>query len=291
MRDFLYLEPATLGVALSMLADHGDEACVFAGGTALLLGMRARMMAPEVLVSLGQLSDLREIAFSSSNGLTIGALARHSDVARSEAVLANYPMLAGMAANLANPQVRNQGTIGGNLCYADPATDPPACLIAMDAEVSIVGHGGERRISMREFSVDFFTTALEAGEILTAIHLPPPSGRLEVYRRHLRTPAEHRPVANIALTFSEQKGVCADVRLVIGAATPSPQSMTLAEQFLNGRAMSLDVAAEAADLVAAELNPISDGRGEGEFRRRIVRAATRRAIAEAAGLEWKEFAA
>ncbi|SEP04318.1 carbon-monoxide dehydrogenase medium subunit [Salinihabitans flavidus] len=292
MREFEFLEPQTLTEALAMMSEYEDDACVYAGGTALLLAMRQRMLSPGFVVSLGKLDELREITFNPAEGLRIGALARHSDVARAPDVQAHYPMLAGMAGGLANPQVRNQGTIGGNLCYADPATDPPSCLIAMDAEVTIAGPGGERRLPMREFVVDFFTTALEPGEILTHITLPPPRpDRTGLYRRHLRTPAEHRPVANVALTFRDVNGVPEDVRLVIGAAVPVAQSMTRAEDFLTARAITLDVAAEAAAMVAEDIDPISDGRGEEAFRRQVVRAITRRILAEAAGLNWKDAAA
>ena len=187
MRDFRFLTPETLSEALAMLGDLGEDACVMAGGTALLLGMRQRMLSPESVVSLHRLEALKAIAFDPAHGLTIGALARHSDVARSPDVQRHYPMLAEMAQRLANPQIRNRATIGGNLCYADPATDPPTCLIALDAEVTLAGPDGTRRLPMRDFSVDYFTTALEPGEILTAIHLPPPDpARTGLYRRLLR---------------------------------------------------------------------------------------------------------
>ncbi|WP_346913814.1 xanthine dehydrogenase family protein subunit M [uncultured Roseibium sp.] len=289
MRDFDFLEPATLSEALAMLTDLQDDACVFAGGTALLLGMRQRMLQPETVVSLGRLDDLREITFDPATGLRIGAMARHADIARSDIVRRHYPMLAGMAAGLANPQVRNQGTLGGNLCYADPATDPPSCLIALGTEVTIAGPAGERHLPMEDFTADFFATALEPGEILTEIRLPAPKpGRIGLYRRHLRTPAEHRPLANLALTMGLDGQSARDIRLVVGAAVPVPQRLAQAEAFLNGKAITLAVAEEAADLAAGELQPISDGRGEGEFRRQVVRATVCRALAEASGLNWKD---
>jgi len=292
MHKFEFIEPATLAEALKLMAEHDDDACVYAGGTALLLAMRQRMLVPRVVVSLGKLDDLRAITFSPEQGLRIGALARHSDIARSEAVRSHYPMLAGMAGGLANPQVRNQGTLGGNLCYADPATDPPSCLIAMGAEVTIAGLEGDRRMPMRDFCVDFFTTALEPGEILKEVHLPPPvPDAIGLYRRHLRTPAEHRPIANVALTARRIGSALGEVRLVIGAATPTPQSMARAADHLNGRAITLAVAGEVAGIAAEDLDPISDGRGDGAFRRQVVRAAVRRIVAEAAGLDWKENAA
>lgn len=292
MLKFDFLEPASLVEAIGMLADHEDDACVFGGGSALLLAMRQRMMTPSAVVSLGRLDDLRGVSFSATDGLRIGAMTRHAEIARAEAVRTHYPVLAQVFSGLANPQVRNQGTIGGNLCYADPATDPPSCLVALGAEVIIAGPLGERRLAMCEFLVDFFTTALDPGEILTEIRLPPPHpDRVGHYRRMLRTPAEHRPVANAALTVTKRGDAWEDVRLVIGAAVPVAQSMTRAETVLSGRPVTLDLAREAAQIVAEDLNPISDGRGDAAFRTQIVRATTRRVIAEAAGLDWRNIAA
>ncbi|PHP64786.1 4-hydroxybenzoyl-CoA reductase [Zhengella mangrovi] len=291
MRPFDFLEPSSLPEALSMLAEHGDACCIMAGGTALLLAMRQRMLAPETVVSLGKLDELRDIAFDPDAGLRIGALARHADVAGSSIVQAHCPALAGMAGGLANPQVRNQGTIGGNLCYADPATDPATFLLAAGAEVTIAGRGGERRLPLRAFLVDYFTTALESGEILTAIHLPPPGSRQMLYRRYLRTPAEHRPVVNIALSAVTDGGALSDVRLIVGAATPVPQALAQTEDFLAGKSVNAAIAAEAAALAGAEVEPLSDGRADAAFRRQIVRTATRRILLDAAGLDWKDNAA
>ncbi|KUJ83204.1 4-hydroxybenzoyl-CoA reductase [Ruegeria marisrubri] len=289
MRDFHYLEPRTVSEATAMLADHGEEACVFAGGTALILALRQRMMAPGVLVSLGQLEEMRAIRFDPKEGLLIGAMARHNDIARSKIVRQHYPVVAEMAGGLANPQVRNQATIGGNLCYADPSTDPPACLLALGAELTIKGQHGARRIPMDEFNVDYFTVAMEPGEILTQIRLPPPDQEVTTfYRRHLRTPAEHRPVANLALAVRNRGGAFEDVRLIVGAATPAPQLLDGVQDYLSGRSVTAEVAAEAADRAAEEMFPISDGRGDEGFRRQVVRALTRRLVAEAANLDWKE---
>ena len=292
MREFDFLAPRSLSEALAMLADHGGEAVVFAGGTALMLGMRQRIVSPGILVSLGGLAELRTIDFDPQRGLRIGAMARHADIARSDEVRRHYPMLAAMAGGLANPQVRNQGTLGGNLCYADPSTDPPSCLAAFDAELVVTGADGARRMKMQEFSADFFATALRPGEVLTEIRLPPPHPDARAfYRRQLRTPAEHRPIANVAMTLRESGKGWSDIRIVVGAATPVPQRMTRAERYLEGRAVTLAEAEATAGLVADDLAPLADGRGGADLRRRAVRAATRRLVAEAAGLDWREKAA
>jgi carbon-monoxide dehydrogenase medium subunit len=286
MRDFDFLEPATVAEACRMLADLGDECRVIAGGTALLLGMRQRMLAPGHLVSLGRLSSLRQIDFDERNGLRIGALASHADIARSALVQARYPMLASMATRVANPQVRNQGTIGGNLCYADPSTDPPACLMVLQAQVVIQGQGGERLLAMDEFLVDYFTTALGSDEVVTAIRLPvAPAQATGIYSRMLRTAAEHRPLVSVALQASRQGDVCREARLAVGAATPIPVRVERAEAFLAGKAVTQQVAVEAADMVADDVETLSDLRGSAGYRRDMVRVVARRTIAELFGLQ------
>lgn len=289
MREFEFHEPETVQEAVSALANLGDDACVMAGGTALILAMRQRMLVPEAVVSLSRVDELRGIWETSDGGLRIGALTRHSDIARSDTVISHFPMLAQMAAELANPQVRNQGTLGGNLCYADPATDPPAALIAHDAQVDIAGPNGTRRLPMEDFAEDYFTTALEVDEIVTAICLPAPNpGETALYRRHLRTRAEHRPVANIAVAYELNNGTCKNVRLAIGAAVPVSRRLRRVEALLEGEQLSQGLIAEVADMVAADIDPISDGRGQGPFRRRIAATLARRLLAEAAGLDWSE---
>jgi carbon-monoxide dehydrogenase medium subunit len=251
--------------------------------------MRQRMLNPQALVSLGKLDELRRISFDKRNGLSIGALARHADIANSPVVREHCPVIAQMAAHLANPQVRNRGTIGGNLCYADPATDPPGCLLAHEASVVIAGKGGARVLPMEAFLVDFYTTALEPTEILTSIRVPAlPADMRGRYTRHLRTAAEHRPLANVTFLARNSNGMCIDARLTVGAATPVAQRVRRAEEFLNGRAVSLDLAAQTADIVAQDIAPISDSRGDEQFRREVVRVIVKRSIADTFGLDWQE---
>ncbi|GAB7547255.1 FAD binding domain-containing protein [Cupriavidus sp. 8B] len=285
MRNFEFLEPGSVQEASRMLADLGDECRVIAGGTALMLGMRQRMLTPTHLVSLGQLDALRKIEFDPRTGLRIGALALHAQVARSPLVQAHYPMLASMAGRVANPQVRNQGTIGGNLCYADPATDPPGCLMALQAQVVLAGRNGERVLEMEAFLVDYYTTALDPDEIVTEIRIPAPApDAVGHYARFLRTAAEHRPLASVALLARRAGVTCIEARLAVGASTPIPARLRRAEAFLAGKAVTPDVAAEAADIVAADIDPVSDMRGNADYRREMVRAVARRSIATLFGL-------
>lgn len=281
MRDFEFLEPASVQEASRMLADLGDDARAIAGGTALMLGMRQRMLTPTHLVSLGLLHDLRHISFDAQSGLTIGALALHHDLARSAVVQAHAPLLASMAARLANPQIRNQGTLGGNLCYADPATDPPGCLMALNAQVVLQSASGERVLGIEDFLMDYYTTALQPDEVLTHVRIPPLAPNTSsLYTRFLRTPAEHRPLASIALVAQRSGAVCTGVRLAVGASAAVALRIPRAEAFMNGKTITPDVAREAADIVATDIDPISDARGAADYRRDMVRIIARRTIAE-----------
>ncbi len=289
MREFEFLEPSSVAEASRMLGDSGEDCRVMAGGTALLLAMRQRMATPTHVVSLAKIERLRGIAFDAQKGLRIGALAKHSDVERSALVQKHYPMLASMAARVANPQVRNQGTIGGNLCYADPATDPPGCLMALSATVVLGSARGERVLTMDEFLVDYYTTALEPDEVLVEIRVPSPAVDNDgLYSRFRRTAAEHRPLVNLALMTRREAMVCREARLVVGASTAIPTRALRAEEFLTGKTITPDIAAEAADMVAVDIEPLSDQRGTADYRRSMVRVVARRTIAGLFGLEHSE---
>lgn len=285
MLDFDFLEPDSVAEASRMVGDLGEDCRVIAGGTALLLAMRQRMLTPSHLVSVGHLAAMRGIGTDDQGWLRIGALSTHADVAASTLIRAQWPMLASMAARVANPQVRHQGTIGGNLCYADPATDPPGCLLALDAKVVLASARGERVLAMAEFLVDYYTTALEPDELLTEIRVPPlAADTTGLYTRHLRTAAEHRPLASVALLARCQDGVCAEVRIAVGASVPVPMRMPRAEAFLAGQTINPAIAAEAAAIVAADIAPLDDARGDADYRRHIVGVVTRRSLAQLFGL-------
>jgi carbon-monoxide dehydrogenase medium subunit len=286
MHDFDFLQPATVADASRMLADLGDEARVMAGGTALLLAMRQRMVAPTHVISAAKLEELRGITYDPWQGLRIGALTKHAELARNEIVQRHYPAIAAMAAQVANPQVRNQGTLGGNLCYADPATDPPGCLMAHGAEVILGSARGERVLPMEEFLVDYYVTALEPDELVVAIRVPVPMpDQVGRYTRFLRTAAEHRPLASVALVVRREGVVCSEAKLVVGASVAVPGRIARAEEFLRGKIVTAQIAAEAANIVADEIQPISDIRGAADLRRDMVRVVARRTIADLFGVQ------
>lgn len=285
MRDFEFLEPRSTAEASHMMVQHGEGARLFAGGTALLLAMRQRLVAPSHVIYLGRIPGLDGIEYDERTGLRIGALVRHSAVAASSLVNARYPMLAAMAHQVANPQIRNMGTLGGNLCYGDPATDPPTCLLALGAQVIARDAASGRTIELHQFFVDYYQTGLRAEEVVTEIRVPAPSSNaVGAYRRFLKTPAEHRPLVGVAVAAERRDGVCSDARIAIGASVPIPVRARRAEQFLEGKTPTREVLEHAADLAAADISPVDDFRGSADYRRRIVRTMVRRTAAAAFSL-------
>ena len=286
MHEFELLEPSSVVEAGRLLADLGDDGRAWAGGTALILAMRQRMLAPTHVVSLANIAALRGINFDAQQGLRIGALTRHCEVALSALVREHYPMLASMASRMANPQVRNQGTLGGNICYADPATDPPTCLMALGASLLLEGPRGQRTLTIEDFLVDYYSTALEPGELVVEIRVPPPvTGADGRHERFLRTAAEHRPLVNVAVHVQREHGFCHTARLVVGASVPVPARQHDAEKMLAGQTVTSALAVAVADRVAQDITPLSDLRGDSAYRRAMVRVVTRRTLHRLFGLQ------
>jgi len=280
MVDFEWLTPTTAVEACRLAAQYGDEARFMAGGTALMLALRQRLVSPRALISLAGLSELKGINWNDTKGLRIGALTLHDELAQHPAVVQHYPMLAHLARHMANPQVRHQGTLGGNLCYGDPSTDPPTGLLVWDAEVEIASVSAYRRLPLRDFLVDYFTTALAPDELLVAVHLPPPSAGVRCrYTRHMRTAAEHRPLVTVATMARMIEDQCTEIRLAVGASSVVPRRLSRVEAHLTGQTPTAVLVTEAADIAAAELETLDDARGSETFRRAMVRVTVRRELA------------
>lgn len=276
MRDFDFLTPTRLDEVCGLLQTHGDNARLIAGGTALILALRQRLVMPEALISLSQVSGLRDIGVSDGQ-LRIGACCSHTQVATSAVVQQHAPALAMLAGKLANPQVRHQGTLGGNLAYADPTTDPPGCLLAMNAQAVLQSPQGARTLALGDFLTDYFETALRADEVLARIDVPVPSvqGRT-TYLRHLRTLADHRPMANVSVHSDNTDGGSV-FRVVVAAATPLPWSVPFATDWI-GTAPTPARIADFASAVANDMDPLSDSRCDSGYRREVVRVLLGRAL-------------
>jgi carbon-monoxide dehydrogenase medium subunit len=168
---FDYLKPVSLAEAWKLLAEHGDDARILAGGQSLIATLSMRLSAPRLLIDINGLDELRGVAVS-AEGLRIGALTRHAELLRSPIVAEHAPLLARAVGYVAHPAVRNRGTIGGNIAMADPASEIPACVVALDARINVAGAAGERQIAARDFFTGPFETAMTATEILTAVEIP-----------------------------------------------------------------------------------------------------------------------
>lgn len=283
MIRFDYLEPATLDEAFSLLEQHGDGARVIAGGTSLIIWMRQRLLMPKLVIGLGRIPDLDTITFDPNEGLRIGAGARHRDIELSPAVKQHYPLLHETFRKVAQPRIRNMGTIGGNLAGGDPLTDPGASLMALDAELTLTSGNGTRTMSLEEFFVDYYQTALEPGELLTEIRVPPPQRPGWSHIKFTPRSVEDFATVGVAITLRGQGRTCEDVRLALNSVASTIMRAKQAEEVLRGHRLTDEVVREAGEVAAGEVDPVDDNRGSADYKRDLVKVLVRRAAEEALG--------
>ena len=281
MVKFDYIEPASLDEALALLETHGDDARVIAGGTALVIWMRMKLLNPAVVISLARLPNFDYCRFDARDGLRIGAGARHRDIELSAVVKRHYPLLHETFRKVAQPRIRNMGTIGGNLAGGDPLTDPGASLIALDAEVTLTGRNGKRTLPLEEFFVDYYQTALNPGELLTEIHVPPPQRLAWSHIKFTPRSVEDFATVGVAITLAIQGGRCSDVRLALNSVAPTILRPKRAEAILRGWQITEANLREMGEVAATEVDPIDDNRGSAEYKREMVKVLVRRAAQEA----------
>jgi CO/xanthine dehydrogenase FAD-binding subunit len=277
VQAFDYHTPETLVEALSLLERLDGRARLIAGGTDLLLKMRAGVLAPPVLINIKRLPELKGIEFDEREGLRLGALTTVRELARAGAIKSHYPVVAQAAGLMASEQVRSLATLGGNLCNAAPSADLAPPLIALDATAEMVGPAGERTLPLADFFLGPGQTVLQSGELLRAIRLPPPRGRA-VYWRHTPRAAMDIAVAAAAVWLWFEGVVCREARLVLGAVAPIPLRVQQAEAELTGRPLTPDSVERAAAAAAAGCSPIDDIRASAAYRRRIVAVLVRRGL-------------
>ena len=282
---FEFFLPENLDEAVALLKEKGKDSFVMAGGTDLLIKRRHQIIHPKAIVGLKKISGLNRISFSRKKGLLIGATALLADVAKHRTILKHYPAIAGAAANTANVQIRNMGTLVGNLCNASPAADNAPTLLAMNAELNIIGPQGERVLPLEDFFLGPGATALQPAEIVTSVVVPlPPSGLGAAY---LHLSARGRidcsaASAGVALVLKNSR--VSTARIFIGACGPTPLRMPKAEAQLIHNKVTPTIAARAGLKASAESKPISDVRANEDYRSRMVAVLVKRAIIEAYGL-------
>ncbi len=272
--------PATAREAIDLLARHGDDAHVMAGGTSLVLMMQQGLIRPAHVVSLHKVSELRGIRSTADGSLEIGALATHREIERSSLVRAHSAMLAEAFARIATVRIREQATLGGNLAHADPAQDPPPALIAVGAMVLIQGPGPAREIPLEDLSVDIFTTSLEPGELIVGVRIPPlAAGTRAVYLKFLpRTEDDYATVSVAATAVVAGDGTVRQLRVALGAVGATPIRARAAEAALLGLKADEKAIKAAAERAAEATDPIADGRGSAGYKRSMARVFTERAL-------------
>src|SRR5713226_1265931 len=282
MVKFDYFEPESLEEACALLERHGDEARLIAGGTALLIWMRMKLLNPRIVISLGRIPNFDAISFDPKDGLRVKAGARHRDIELNGAVREHYPLLYETFRKVAQPRIRNMGTIGGNLCQGDPLTDPGASLMALDAEVVLASSKRRRTVPLSEFFVDYYQTAIEPGEVLTEIRVPPPvSGLRWSHIKFLPRSQEDFATVGVALALKLQGERCDDIRLALNSVAPTILRAKRAEEVMRKEKVSDKLVYEMAEVAATEVDPIDDNRGSAEYKREMVRVLVRRATEEA----------
>ncbi len=279
--DFDYCVPNSLQDACSLLAEKGPGAMVLAGGTDLLNKMKHGLLAPPVLISLKKLDQLASIDYLPGKGVVIGTRATHNAIVNSALLQERYPSVCEAAHHMANNQVRNIGTIGGNIANAVPSADLPPILIALGALIVLTGVNGERVIPLEELFAGPGKTHLDRGEILTAIVIPDNSFTGSTYIKFGLRRSGALAVVGAAAAVEMKDGICKNVRIALGAVAPVPMRATRAEALITGKAINDDLLEEAGVCAAAECKPISDIRGSEEYRRDMVRVFTKRALRKA----------
>jgi len=276
------LSPTTIDEAVALLQEHGDEAKVVAGSTALTIMIRNRLIDPSVLVSIGRLPALRDLV-ASDGVLELGALATHRTVERDPAVRGALPVLADTFAKVANVRVRNAATVGGVVAEADYASDPPAVFAGLDAEIVAYGPNGERVIPARDFFVAFYETALAPTEIVTAIRVPISApGTGAIYEKFVTRSSEDRPCVGVfASCRLSGSGRYADVTVSVGAAAETPQRFPDLEATASDTDLGEDVRRAIADGYAERIETLDDVRGSAWYRTEMVRVWVRRALESA----------
>jgi carbon-monoxide dehydrogenase medium subunit len=283
IRDFEYLSPKTLEEALTLLDEHQEECKVIAGGQSLLILMRQGLLSPEYLIDIKRIPELSYIESDAGQGLRIGALTTHRAIERSPVMKNGFGVLSEMEHRLASIQTRNWGTIGGNLCHGDPAGDPAPVLIALNATLTTASLGGTRNMAVEDFSLDFFETALEPGELLTEIQVParpPHTGTAYAKFNIIESDVATVGVA-VSVTLDAGDGVCKDARIVLGACAPTTMRARDAEELLTGEKINDRLLKEAGQRASQEAEPISDISASEEYRRELVRVLVARVGKEA----------
>jgi carbon-monoxide dehydrogenase medium subunit len=266
---FSYARATSVVDALELLVAHGDKAKVLSGGQSLMPAMNLRLISPEFIVDIGELAELRGIAVT-GDVLAIGALTRHIDLQRSPEIATHAPLLTQAIAHVAHPAIRNRGTLGGSLAHADPASELPACMIALNATIIVRGQSGERRVAAEDFFTGIYETALSAQELLTSVEVPVARKNsahffFEFARRH-----GDYAIAGLAAQATMERDRFIDLRAAFFAVGDRPVLAKAAAKLVNV-AITPEVLSGASAALADELDPHQDQQASASMRRHLAK--------------------
>ncbi len=274
---FSYARATSVGNALDLLIAHGENAKVLSGGQSLMPAMNLRLISPELIVDIGALDELRGITVG-TNGVHIGALTRHVDLARSPEIAAHAPLLRQAIGHVAHPAIRNRGTIGGSLAHADPASELPACMVALDATIVVRGRDGERRIAAADFFTGIYQTALAAEELLVAVELPLPGKDSAFFFDEFARRHGDYAMVGLAAQAIRRGEFLAEFRPVFFAVGDRPL-LAKAPSGLVDRPVTPALLSEVSAALAAELEPASDQQASASMRRHLAKLLLVRCVA------------
>ena len=273
---FSYARATSVANALDLLGAHGDKAKVLSGGQSLMPAMNLRLVSPEFIVDIGELAELRGIGVKDET-LTIGALTRHVDLLTSPEIAAHAPLLTEAVAHVAHPAIRNRGTLGGSLAHADPASELPACMVALDATIVVRGRDGERRIAAVDFFRGTYETALSAEELLIAVELPVvQKNSAHFFSEFARRHGDYA-ITGVAAQAVVDSGILTDLRLVFFAVGDRPVLAKAARGLVNV-AVTPGVLSDASRALGEELDPPEDQQATGSMRRHLANVLMIRCI-------------
>jgi carbon-monoxide dehydrogenase medium subunit len=274
--SFDYIRATSLAHAIGLLQTDPDGSKLVAGGHTLIPTLKLRLASPARLIDIGGINELKGVEVT--DRIRIGALTTHAELLASEPLRKLLPIFHQAADLIADPQVRNRGTIGGSLANADPAADWPAVTIALHAELELAGPNGRRHVAAKDFFVDIMTTALGPDEVLVAIHITYPKPGAQFRYRKIRHPASGYAVVGVAVVLRQHGSVVSDATIGITGATGRAFAADSASAYLNGKPLSSENIAKAALLACEQAECLSDGYASADYRKHLVKTEIVRAL-------------
>lgn len=279
--DFEYYAPESITETCQLLQQFGPRAKVIAGGSDIIVKMKKEVLAPEILVSIKNLAQLKKIEYVPGKGVVVGARATHNELYKSKVLAEKYPSVSNAAGQMADNQVRNIGTIGGNFSNAVPSADLPPVFIALNATVKLEGVDGERTMPLEDLFAGPGKTVMTQDELITEVVIPDQKMTGSHYIKFGLRKSGALAVVGVAVAVQVENNVIKDARVALGAVAATPLRAKKTEEFLKGKTVSDEMLAEAGVIASGECKPISDIRASAEYRADLVRIFTKRALRKA----------